>query len=789
MFYVGWDDFNNCFLFILGDFERPAKPQFSTAERPKPIKYDDNLKPEGEFYSPEKSTFKPGERPTAKRPTDNLRPEGEFYSPEKTQFKSVERPKQVKPNDNLKQEGSMNVSKKAEYGVYKTDDIKRTDVTQSRTKTAKSHIVLGDDSSIMRTTTQINYNTAAANKKTLDTEVIEKTDLKEKEIRRDGAIMITTKKVTTVLASDDAKKAAQVTRKNVSSISFNDASNEGTINDNTSSSIQKQRVINGLMEHREISESIEKNVKSTTNIQKSSSTTQQASVVNKQLSSRVESDVTHVSGGQSKTTDSINNDRQIIQKSDQLTERSINSRGNNMTSLISHDITQTGNNNITGTAVGAQKSDMTSIIAHGESKSSSIVNTTQHSSSRNTIDESHHRKSTFSSAEQMSNSILTRQAQDRQTTNESLYSKGVSITGAQQRKSISNLHETSPQFSSDRKSHSYMYRTGANRDSTDYHSSECLLHQQQQKQSHSKSTTSTSTHKMDGSINTSSSFILHEGRPDAINRRTSLNTEQISTNRGQSTSKGGIIRENQYRTSSGGYSDSYSTTTQKIISGQQSEIKQSSQQIISSPAAGMSSRALASTTNRIIGYSPSTEYSASNQHSSTSKSSSGSQQMLNSPYTGMSTKEIHSINSKATGSSHTASSTQYSSSSKTVSQSSDNRCGLHQIVSSPTAGISSKDLHSTTNKFYNTSSSNTSSTNQSSQNKYLSSTSSAAIKNRQTTSNISFGDSSSGSNFSSAYKSEYVKTHYKPCPASNIDKNHLKQTRTTKSHKFFLTEE
>uniref|UniRef100_A0A182PUP0 Uncharacterized protein n=1 Tax=Anopheles epiroticus TaxID=199890 RepID=A0A182PUP0_9DIPT len=51
--------------------------------RPKPIKHEDNLKPEGSFMVPERAQYTPGERVRPIKHDDNLRPEGEFSTPEK----------------------------------------------------------------------------------------------------------------------------------------------------------------------------------------------------------------------------------------------------------------------------------------------------------------------------------------------------------------------------------------------------------------------------------------------------------------------------------------------------------------------------------------------------------------------------------------------------------------------------------------------------------------------------------------------------------------------------------
>uniref|UniRef100_A0A182Q7S4 Uncharacterized protein n=1 Tax=Anopheles farauti TaxID=69004 RepID=A0A182Q7S4_9DIPT len=53
--------------------------------RSKPIRHEDNLKPEGEFMVPERLQYTPGERVKPIRHGDNLKPEGNFSTPEKPQ--------------------------------------------------------------------------------------------------------------------------------------------------------------------------------------------------------------------------------------------------------------------------------------------------------------------------------------------------------------------------------------------------------------------------------------------------------------------------------------------------------------------------------------------------------------------------------------------------------------------------------------------------------------------------------------------------------------------------------
>lgn len=215
------------------------------AEKRTPIRHDDNLKTgEGKFVVPEKPKYQPGERPKQVKPQDNLRPEGSFDKPERPGFRPAERAKPVKPVDNLKTgEGEFEGRRKTDITHTKTEraEIKKhrdqitinegrmeTDTTSStsfkkqpvqrnvvedivKKQKLRSNITLGDDTTILRTTNQMNYNTITTRK---DTNVEKSTDVTDTNRIRDGTIAITTMKVTTVLENEkDHTPIQQVIRK------------------------------------------------------------------------------------------------------------------------------------------------------------------------------------------------------------------------------------------------------------------------------------------------------------------------------------------------------------------------------------------------------------------------------------------------------------------------------------------------------------------------------------------------------------------------------------------------
>lgn len=354
-----------------------------------------------------------------------------------------------------------------------------------------------------------------------------------------------------------------------------------------------------------------------------------------------------------------------------------------------------------------QHSQSSSNILHTSSSQTTVNKSLQESSE---LQQQHHRKSVITeNSEQMTNAILTRKSTDKQ--NDMTYSKGVSMTGAQQRKSIHNLHEQS-QYSSgnvqstDRKSLSYIHRTGGSGAGMEhYHSSECQLHPQ--KSSMRSSSTSQHHQVIQG----------YDGGHSGSYSQETRNYERSS---------GGHSHETRnYGSAGGSSSNQVSKTSQSSINFGQSTAE---------------SRAYQSESSRQMSSSSTSRNVHSSSVTNGSSSGGGGMQTI--------TNEYRIISSSGGLPSST---TQYST----------------KIVSTPTAGASSIHLAN--------------------QNR-------SVRRHQATSSNIVFGgydnnQSSSQSRFSTTTRSEYVKDTFKPCPASHLDKNHMKQTRATKSHQFYLREE
>lgn len=227
-------------------FVVPEKQKFIPADRPKQVKPSDNLRPsEGTFDRPERVPFRPAERPKQVKPQDNLKPKGSFDKPEKPEYRAVERVRPVKPIDNLKIghgefEGRRKTDtvhtkierveiKKHKDQITLNDGKMETDTTASVTfkkqpvqrhvvedivkkQKMRSNITLGDDTTILRTTNQMNFDTITSQK--TNQRVEKTTDVTDSNRIRDGTIAITTMKVTTVLENEkDHTPIKQVIRK------------------------------------------------------------------------------------------------------------------------------------------------------------------------------------------------------------------------------------------------------------------------------------------------------------------------------------------------------------------------------------------------------------------------------------------------------------------------------------------------------------------------------------------------------------------------------------------------
>ncbi|XP_011864756.1 PREDICTED: uncharacterized protein LOC105560330 [Vollenhovia emeryi] len=232
-----------------GDFDRPQKTVIGLAEKRSPIKHPDNLKPEGDFQRRTPEKIGPGERRSPIRHADNLKPEGDFIGRPRDDFtpKRAERAEVVKREDNLKMTGGFEgtTSHKSTYtvvrgeradikshednlkistGTMETKTTSRDTYTPSkyepspagkpvnRRRHMESSISLGDDTTMMTTTNQRNYNTYT---RRTGKDVAAKMSQMESDTRKtmesqtlaDGAVVTTVRRTTASAQSD--QRAAQ----------------------------------------------------------------------------------------------------------------------------------------------------------------------------------------------------------------------------------------------------------------------------------------------------------------------------------------------------------------------------------------------------------------------------------------------------------------------------------------------------------------------------------------------------------------------------------------------------
>lgn len=149
------------------------------------------------------------------KPVDNLKTgEGDFEGRRKTDtiHTKVDRVVIKKHSDQITlNEGKMETDTTSST-TFKKQPVQRN-VVEDIVKKQKMHsnITLGDDTTILRTTNQMNYNTVTTRK---DERVEKSTDVTDKNRIRDGTIAITTMKVTTVLENEkDHTPIKEVIRK------------------------------------------------------------------------------------------------------------------------------------------------------------------------------------------------------------------------------------------------------------------------------------------------------------------------------------------------------------------------------------------------------------------------------------------------------------------------------------------------------------------------------------------------------------------------------------------------
>lgn len=193
-------------------------------------------------------------------------------------------------------------------------------------------------------------------------------------------------------------------------------------------------------------------------------------------------------------TDKINNQLHLRQH-----DNAINNTMSSTSSTTTRYSKTSGNNTT---------SNISSIIHDGQSPCAvhrSSITTNQrdyvsnvpHQSSISNQQQQHHRKNVLSSSTDINNSVFHRKANLSSNSNEALHSNSMSSTAAQQRKSISNLHDQAIyNTSSDRKSYSSLHRQGKD---TVTHSTSGSTIQSNQHHGGSTSQSYSSTHVVHGS--------------------------------------------------------------------------------------------------------------------------------------------------------------------------------------------------------------------------------------------------------------------------------------------------
>lgn len=489
------------------------------AERTPIKKHPDNLRPEGDFDRPQKSPLGPGERRTPIRHPDNLKPEGDFVGRPRDDFapKRTEKVEVVRREDNLRMTGDFqdSTSQKSTYTVVRGEraEIKRhednlkvntgtmeTKTTSKDTYTPtkkdivpagkpvnsrrhmESSISLGDDTSVMTTTNQRNYNTYT---KRAGKEVAAKINDVETDTRRTVATESKTLTDGSVMTTTKSTVAAHIDQRAVGQTSHQQYTHQSTVSDRRAGHVPDSPVTPGP------------GPDTTTDVTRRSSTVvdsqrrldeQHHKIHNEQhLKSQNISHTRHVIDNRSITDVNRHARNQITRDDSTISRQLIDGRSTSAQDIQKQHQQQQHQETTRRDYVNAQHIDnRQSSSSHQSSKyaqhtlSSQARNNVNQSSSaefrqamsgqseRTHVDStsktSHHRKNVISSSSaDVSNSVLHRRGVVSST--EALHT--ISSTAADQRKSISNLAETGQYISNSSQSNDRRSLTSLHRSTKD----------------------------------------------------------------------------------------------------------------------------------------------------------------------------------------------------------------------------------------------------------------------------------------------------------------------------------
>jgi len=449
------------------------KEEYHHVKRPEQVKPNDNLKVEGEFYTPNKTAFRPAERPIQKKPKDNLKPEGEFYkrtdrseTDSTTVTETIRRETPKRPVDNLKLEGSMTVTRRDDYINTANKTIDRTQRTQKINHNSSS-ITLGSDTTIRKTTNQMNYVSGKDAIKQVDS---------NSQNPVDGLIVVSTTKVTTVVGGRHKKEPETEYVKRPAKINVieNVAKNTTTTNIENTQNIHKETT--SMQRNHNL---VQNAALTSENIAFESNRRHLSNNITGDVSSRVVSGetISNTVSGDSSSNRVVSGRNVTSSVTEDSTSRVVSGR-NVSSNIIGESTTRmvsgrNVSNNITGDTTSRVLSgsttghnisdDSTSRVVSGGRNSSNNIVTGNTSSHVTTSKHFHHRKSEFSSEADVSNTVFHRKnvTSDSNAVNGSLTSNG-----KMQRKSILNLHEqpsSTTTHGGERQSYSSIHRQ--NRDS------------------------------------------------------------------------------------------------------------------------------------------------------------------------------------------------------------------------------------------------------------------------------------------------------------------------------------
>ncbi|XP_049318249.1 uncharacterized protein LOC125775348, partial [Bactrocera dorsalis] len=357
-----------------------------------------------------------------------LKPEGHMYisSTDRTDSKllktATEKVVIKRPVDNLKLEGTLQVSRRDDYNEKQSSRLDSTKVVQKTVRSKYSHnkssITLGEDNAILKTTNQMNF---VSGKQAIPAANVSS----EKPV--DGLVVVSTKKVTTVIGGRVKKEAETEYVKRQERVN---------VIENVAKTNNVKNIVNVENKHDEAISMTENRIRRE----------------NKMIDTRINASSHESSSAQFKTSKIGNTSERVLSST---TMGEVTGQTHSTQCKFGEMQSATAKLNAAGSA--KFMSDQTHSTQQKSTAVESSSSKTKSSSSAATVSKHfHHRRSDFTADTNVTNSVFHRKS----ISNDSNQIGSLTSNGKIHRKSILNLHEepSSSVFPSERQSYSSIHR-------------------------------------------------------------------------------------------------------------------------------------------------------------------------------------------------------------------------------------------------------------------------------------------------------------------------------------------